>query len=161
MNKNEYLLKLKKIYTQIPYEFEKEIFYYICKTYQQSLIQKDATKYATKEEIIKHLISKGLMSMNTDKKTGEPKLPDDRIVRSAVRNLMKNGIPILSSSSIAGYYICDDINEIEQPFNENHKRALRLLAMEKSFKKIAGFVGGQLEIDNIDLTTNNLCDFDE
>ena len=93
------------------------------------------------------------MKITIDKTTKEEKLPDDRAVRGAVRRLMKNGLPILSSSTIAGYYICDNTNEIEKPYNENKKRALKLLAMQKSFDKMAGFVSGQFQITEIDLTS--------
>jgi len=155
---SNYLLRLKELYNRIPNEFEREIFYCICKSYQNSLPIHENQNYfpiknCTKEEIIRHLISKGLMKMTIDKTTKEEKLPDDRAVRGAVRRLMKNGLPILSSSTTAGYYICDNTNEIEKPYNENKKRALKLLAMKKSFDKMAGFVSGQLEITEIDLTS--------
>jgi len=139
----------------VPNKFEKEIFWYICKKYQDFIKKRITTKNCTKEEIIKHLIDKGLMSMSIDKTTKEEKLPDDRTVRSAVRKLMKNGLPILSTSTIAGYYICDNTTEIEQPYNENKKRALKLLAMQKSFDKMSGFVSGQISIDEINLDTED------
>ena len=153
MNHKEYLFRLQDLYNRVPNKFEKEIFWYICKKYQDFIKKRITTKNCTKEEIIKHLIDKGLMSMSIDKTTKEEKLPDDRTVRSAVRKLMKNGLPILSSSTVAGYYICDNTREIIQPYNENKKRALKLLTMQKSFDKMSEFVSGQLEITEIDLSS--------
>lgn len=151
MTANEYLIKLKNIYNRIPSEFEREIFYILCKKYQSFLQGKVNTKYVTKEEIIIQLIDKGYLNMTIDKKTNEKKLPDDRGIRNAVRKLMKNGLPILSSSTSAGYYICDSIKEIEQPKNENKKRALAILARQKGFEMMTSFINGQIDITEIDL----------
>ena len=144
MNLN-YLQRLKILYEKIPNEFSRAIFYFICKKYQEHLKNPSVSKNATKKEILLDLIDKKILSMSYDKETKKEKLPDDRAVRSAVRKLMKSGFPILSSSTSAGYYICDNTNEISQPFNENHKRALKLLAMEKSYQKMSGLVSGQMK----------------
>lgn len=155
MTKNEYLLKLKKLHDSIPSEYERAIFFILCKKYQDYLKGITDTKYTTKEEILQKLISKGLATMRVDKKTGEQKLPDDRSVRSAVRKLMKNGLPILSSSTCAGYYICDTQAEIEQPYNENKKRALSILARQKGFEMMSKFINGQMEITEINLNIDD------
>jgi len=147
--KMNYLIRLKNLYEKIPTEFEKNIFYFLCLNYQKFINGEKSTKYCLKNDIIEFLINKGLMKMSIDKDNNKEKLPDDRAVRSAIHRLMKNGFPILSSSTITGYYICDTQNEIIKSYNENHKRALKLLAMQKSFDKIAGFVSGQLEITEI------------
>lgn len=153
MDRITYLTKLKRLCDIIPSDFEKEIFYLLCLRYQQSLVNPyENNKYVSKEDILDHLISKGLLKMGIDKKTNEPKYPDDRGVRLAVRRLMKNGLPILSSSKTCGYYICDDAKEIEQPFNENKKRALSILARQKGFGIMQNFVNGQIDITEIDLS---------
>lgn len=151
MTMNEYLTKLKKIYNSIPQKFEQEIFYIICKQFQDYLMKKTETKYVTKESITRHLIEKGLMQWSYDKQTHEQKLPDDRPIRRAVRILMRNGLPILSSSTSAGYYICDSIKEIDQPMNENKKRALAILSRQKGFEIMQNFINGQIDITEIDL----------
>jgi hypothetical protein len=150
-----YLQRLKMLYEKIPDEFSRAIFYFICKKYQEHLKNTSVSKNATKKEILLDLIDKNLLTMTIDKETKEEKLPDDRTVRSAVRKLMKSGFPILASSKSAGYYICDNINEISQPLNENHKRALKLLAMEKSYQKMSGLVSGQISIDEINFDNND------
>lgn len=159
MTANEYLIKLKKIYNRIPCEFEREIFYLLCKKYQSFLQGKVNTKYVTKEEIIIQLIDKGYLNMALDKKTKEKKLPDDRGIRNSVRKLMKNGLPILSSSTSAGYYICDNIKEIEQPMRENKKRALAILSRQKGFEIMKNFINGQIDITEINLNLEE--DIDE
>lgn len=158
MDKKEYLFKLLAIYNNIPNGIEKEIFYFLCKQYQQFLLGKRDTKYVTKEEIILEMIDKGLMKMSFDKKNNKEKLPDDRGIRMAVRRLMKNGLPILSSSTSAGYYICDRAEEIEQPYNENKKRALSILARQKGFEIMQNFINGQIEITEIDLSSEEYED---
>lgn len=155
MNKQEYLIKLKKIYNRIPNEFEREIFYVLCKKYQSFLQGKQNTKYVTKDEIILHLIKNGFMKMGVDKTTGIEKLPDDRAIRNSVRKLMKNGLPILSSSTSAGYYICDSIKEIKQPMEENKKRALSILSRQKGFEIMQNFINGQIDITEIDLSLDD------
>lgn len=152
MNKQEYLIKLKKIYNRIPNEFERTIFYVLCKKYQSFLQGKENTKYATKEEIARQLVAQGLMRMGVDKTMGNEKLPDDRTIRNSVRKLMKNGLPILSSSTSAGYYICDDLEEIKQPMEENKKRALSILSRQKGFEIMQNFINGQIDITEIDLS---------
>lgn len=146
-----YLQKLKKLYNTIPKELEREIFYILCKQYQSSINNTNTTKFVSKEEILQGLIDKGLLQAKIDNITHEAKLPDDRSIRLAVQKLIRNGLPILSSSKTKGYFICDNISEIEQPYLENHKRALSLLAKEKGFKQMQGFVLGQLDITEIDL----------
>nr|DAT76274.1 MAG TPA: Protein of unknown function (DUF1700) [Caudoviricetes sp.] len=151
MTMNEYLTKLKKIYNSIPQKFEQEIFYILCKQFQNYITGQVRTKYVTKESIIRHLITKGLMQWSYDKETHEQKLPDDRPIRRSVRILMRNGLPILSSSTSAGYYICDNLKEIEQPMNENKKRALAILSRQKGFEIMQNFINGQIDITEINL----------
>lgn len=152
MDKYEYLGKLKQLHDRIPNGFEQKIFFILCKRYQDYTKGLMQTKSITKEEIIKYLIDKDIMKMSIDKKTGDEKLPDDRPIRHSVRKLMKNGLPILSSSSNAGYYICDNVKEIEQPYNENKKRALSILARQKGFEIMTQYINGQIDITDIDLT---------
>ena len=156
--KKEYLQRLKTLCDQIENKFAREIFYFICKKYQQSLVDPTVNKNCTKEEIILHLINMGLMNMSIDKNTKEEKLPDDRQVRKICRQLIKIGIPILSSSMEAGYFICDDTSEIVRPFKENHSRALNILAVEKGYKKMSGFVSGQINMLDTTFQEENLDD---
>lgn len=152
MDRITYLHKLKSICDIIPADLEREIFYLLCKQYQQSLVESgNVSKYVSKQEIVDHLVDVGLLKMTKDKKTGEDKRPDDRGVRSAVRRLMKNGLPILSSSKICGYYICDELQEIEQPYNENKKRALSILSRQKGFEIMQNFINGQIDITEVKL----------
>ena len=151
MTMSEYLTKLKKIYNSIPQKFEQEIFYILCKQFQNYITGQSDTKYVTKESITRYLIDKGLMQWSYDKQNHEPKLPDDRPIRRAVRILMRNGLPILSSSTSAGYYICDNLKEIEQPMNENKKRALAILSRQKGFEIMQNFINGQIDITEISL----------
>ena len=158
MTNTEYLHKLKELYNRLPESFEREIFYIVCKRYQDHIKGITATKNISKKEIIRKLIDKGLMQMSIDKKTGEEKLPDDRGVRNAVRKLMKNGLPILSSSTMTGYYICDNTQEIKQPYEENKSRALSILAVQKGYDKMISFINGQISVEDIKLedTTTDL-----
>lgn len=151
MTANNYLIKLKNIHNNIPERFEQEIFWVLCKQFQNYITGKADTKYVTKETITRHLIDVGLMSWSYDKKTHEQKLPDDRPIRRSVRLLMRNGLPILSSSTSAGYYICDNLKEIEQPMKENKKRALAILSRQKGFETMQNFINGQIDITEINL----------
>lgn len=158
MTPNEYLMKLKKIHNSIPNKFEQEIFFVLCKKFQDYLMHKTDTKCVTKEYITRHLISCGLMQWGCDKTTKEQKLPDDRPIRRAVRILMRNGLPILSSSTSAGYYICDNLQEIQQPMQENKKRALAILSRQKGFEIMQNFINGQIDITEINLNLEDDCE---
>ena len=48
-----------------------EIFWILCKQFQDYLMGKTNTKYVTKESITRHLIDKGLMQWSYDKQTHE------------------------------------------------------------------------------------------
>ena len=51
--------------------------------------------------------------------TGE----SDRAIRKEIKRLNRDGIPILSSSRGCGYWISDDLDELEQYINEtDHRR---------------------------------------
>ena len=128
-----------------------QYFIYYAKKYQDFKKGLIPSKFVTKEAIIVDMINRKQMKMSFDKKTGTEKIPDDRPVRDAVSKLIKNGLPVLSSSSSTGYYICDSVEEIRQPKEENKKRALSILAKQRGFDIMENYVNGQIDITEINL----------
>lgn len=137
----EYLKRLECLKNQIASEYDKRVFDIILFMYRRFLEGKRPGKYVTKEVVLKNLCKYGL-----EKERDDGSLPDDRKVRDACRRLLKLGYPIMTSCSTKGYYIAETIEEIQKPMNENHKRALETLAVEKGYKRSIQFLLGQGEI---------------
>ena len=132
--------KLKALYYELTDTFEQQVWLYLCKAYKQYNLGERASKYVSKEEMIKHLINCGLMHYSEDKKTGERKLPDDRKLREVCRTLLFKGYPVMASSKHSGWYIADTIEEIRQPKEENEKRAKMILAANKGYNMVAQLI---------------------
>jgi hypothetical protein len=132
--------KLKPLYEQLTDELEQKVYLYLCYCYKQYNLGLRATKYVSKEDMIKHLINCGLMHYSEDKKTGEKKLPDDRKLREVCRTLLFKGYPVMASSKHSGWYIADTLEEIQQPKEENEKRAKMILAANNGYNKVARLI---------------------
>lgn len=143
MNKRQYdyLMRLAELKNRTKDDFERTVFDIVCCAYQSYLLGKRQTKYVEKEHLLQVLVSKGFLTSRI-----EGKLPDDRRLRETCRNLLKRGYPIMASSVTNGYFIADDVSEVQQPMNENHKRALEILAAERGYKRSMQFMLGQLQI---------------
>ena len=140
MNYKQYVDKLKPLYARLSDKKEQEIFRYLTAAYVWYHQGYRASKKVAKPELIKHLVSRGLMQMKVEKFTGKEILPDDRGVRETVRELLKRGYPILADSSESGYYIADSLEEIERPKAENEKRAKMILAVGQGYTKVANLI---------------------
>lgn len=67
---------------------------------------------------------------------------DDRLIRKEVKRLLKEGVPILSSSHCCGYWLSDDLDEWEAYIKETDKRRESLyfttLELRKKFYERKG-----------------------
>lgn len=139
--KYEYLCRLAALKDATVDKFDKTVFDLLCRAYQAFLLGKRADKFVSKEELLKTLSNLGLLTSRTPEK-----LPDDRKLRNTCRSLLKRGYPIMATSTSAGYFIADSVEEMQKPMNENHKRALEILAAERGYKRSMQFMLGQLQI---------------
>ena len=137
----EYLNRLFTLKNNISNEYDQKVFDIILFMYRRFLEGNRQSKYVTKEVVLKNLCRLGL-----EKERLDGSLPDDRKVRDACRRLLKLGYPIMTSCSTKGYYIAETVEEIQKPMNENHKRAIETLAVEKGYKRSIQFLLGQREI---------------
>lgn len=131
--------KLKPLYYELKDKFEKDVWLYLCLCYKRYNQGLRASKYVSKEEMIKHLINCGQMQYITDSK-GEQKLPDDRKLREVCRGLLFKGYPVIATSKRSGWCIADTLEEIRQPKEENEKRAKMILAANKGYNKVAELI---------------------
>ncbi len=147
MNKRQYdyLMRLAELKNRTKDDFERTVFDIVCCAYQSYLLGKRQTKYVEKEHLLQVLVSKGFLTSRI-----EGKLPDDRRLRETCRNLLKRGYPIMASSVTNGYFIADDVSEVQQPMNENHKRALEILAAERGYKTAIQFMLGQSALKGVE-----------
>ena len=137
----EYLNRLFTLKNNISNEYDQKVFDIILFMYRRFLEGNRQNKYVAKEVVLKNLCKLGL-----EKERLDGSLPDDRKVRDACRRLLKLGYPIMTSCSTKGYYIAETVEEIQKPMNENHKRAIETLAVEKGYKRSIQFLLGQREI---------------
>ena len=147
MNKKqyEYLVRLAELKNRTKDDFERTVFDILCCAYQAYLLGKRETKFVEKEYLLTKLVAKGFLTSRI-----EGKLPDDRRLRETCRNLLKRGYPIMASSVTNGYFIADDVSEVQQPMNENHKRALEILAAERGYKTAIQFMLGQSALKGVE-----------
>lgn len=147
MNKRQYdyLKRLAELKNRTKDDFERVVFDIVCCAYQSYLLGKRQTKYVEKEYLLQMLVAKGFLTSRI-----EGKLPDDRRLRETCRNLLKRGYPIMASSVTNGYFIADDVSEVQQPMNENHKRALEILAAERGYKTAIQFMLGQSALKGVE-----------
>lgn len=136
-----YLKRLRVRMDDISDAFERAVFFRVCAGLQQFKQGKTASKYVTKAEILEYLVGRGFM-----KRTAAGKLPDDRRVREAARELLKCGFPIMATSAEKGYFIAERTEEIDLPQKQNHDRAVAILAVDKGYEKVRALLLGQQSI---------------
>ena len=119
-------------------DLQRAIFLYICFQFQEYKQGRRATKNVTKEQLLKFLIKKGLLRERAD-----GSLPDDRKVREAARELLKRGLPIMTTARKKGYFVAENVDEIDRPQRENKSRATALLAIDKGYDSARAFLMGQ------------------
>ena len=141
----EYLVRLAELKNSTDDKFDRTVFDYVCQGYQAFLLGKRESKCVTKEELLSRLVSVGLLTPRIQGQT-----PDDRRLRETCRKLLKNGYPIMASSQTNGYFIADDVTEVQQPMNENHKRAIEILAAERGYKTAIQFMLGQRALKGVE-----------
>ena len=73
----------------------------------------------------------------------------DRSVRSCIAELRNDGIPVCSNSKTSGYFIADSDDEVDHFLNENHKRAMVLLSINKKVSE--GYGRTAYDYDLLDL----------
>lgn len=136
-----YLKRLRVRMDEISDAFERAVFFRVCAGLQQYKQGRAASKYVTKAEILEYLVGRGFM-----KRTAAGKLPDDRRVREAARELLKCGFPIMATSAEKGYFIAESGEEIDLPEKQNYDRAVATLAAHKGYKKARLWVTNQPSI---------------
>lgn len=137
MKTQEYLVYLKGLYDKLTDPIEKSVFYLACKKFQSYKQGVASDKQVTKGTILIDLVDKGVMQQKGNK------LPDDRPVRKAARELLKRGYPIMADSTNKGYFIVEKVKEIDLPQQQNYDRAINILAVDKGYNKVRQMLGGQ------------------
>lgn len=140
----KYCQTLRTMCDNIKDEIKYEIFLYVCRKFVDYKLGKTPSKNVSKPEIISHLINKGYMRYSVNTETGvRDKLPDDRSVRKAIRELLTEGYPIITTSNDKGCFIVEDPLELDKPQEENHNRAVSILAVDKGYNMVRQLLSGQ------------------
>ena len=139
-----YCQKLRSMCDLIEDDIKREIFRATCKKFTDFKCGIAETKNISKEELMRILISKGYMSYKINEETGlHDRLPDDRGVRKAIRELLTEGYPIITTSHDKGCFIVEDASELDRPQEENHSRAVAILAVDKGYNMVRTLLSGQ------------------
>ena len=139
----KYLLRLRALCETIQDKFDYEVFYLVCKRFMEFKQGNVPSKNVTKQELLERLVEKGLMQMRYNDYTGcYDKLPDDRSLRASMRELLKNGFPIITTSHEGGCFIVESEDEVDKPQKENHSRAVAILAVDKGYRRVREFLKG-------------------
>lgn len=59
----------------------------------------------------------------------------DRSVRRAIESARRDGLAIISAEDGRGYYLSDDLDEIERQYRIDHARAMTLLCRLKAMRQ--------------------------
>lgn len=138
-----YLLRLRQLCETIEDKYEYAVFYAVCKRFMQFKRGEAATKNISKNELIDILIEQGFMKYSLNKASGEyDKRPDDRGLRKVIRELLKRGFPIITTSHDDGCFIAETEEEVAAPQKENHSRAVAILAVDKGYNLVKEFIRG-------------------
>lgn len=119
-------------------DFEREVFKFICFQFQEYKRGNRETKQVTKEQILRYLVSIGLVSARSD-----GSLPDDRKVREAASRLLRRGLPIVASAHKKGYFVAETPEEINITRREYRSRINRMLDVEKGCDAACALLMGQ------------------
>ncbi len=139
-----YCQQLRKMCDLIEDDAKREIFRVTCKRFIDFKCGTAETKNVSKEEMMRNLIEKGYMSYKLDESTGlYTKLPDDRGLRRTIRELLTEGYPIITTSHDKGCFIVEDASELDGPQEENHSRAVAILAVDKGYNMVRQLLSGQ------------------
>ena len=144
-HEKQYLIRLRALCETLTDNFEYELFYAVCKRFMSYKQGTSPTKNITKKEVLETLISKNLLSYRVNKASNELELPDDRMVRKVMRELLKKGFPIISTSHEGGYFIAEEPTELDKPQKENYSRAVAILAVDKGYNRARTFILGGAE----------------
>lgn len=145
MNDQEknYLYRLRALCDTIEDDFDRTVFYAVCKRFMEHKQGKTASKNITKAELLELLVEKGYLQNRYNDYTGAyDKAPDDRSLRKTIRELLKKGFPIITTSHEGGCYIAETEEEIDAPQKENHSRAVAILAVDKGYRLVRAFIAG-------------------
>ncbi len=133
-----YLKELRWRLNDINNDYERAVYKYICFSFQEWKYGRRQSKNVTKEELLSHLCRIGL-----SKRRADGKLPDDRKVREAARELLKQGLPVMATAQNKGYFIAETVSEIDRPQKQNKARATAILAVDKGYDKVRTLLSGQ------------------
>lgn len=137
MNTQAYLVQLKLKYDRLTDEYERAVFYTVCKAYQDVVRKLRKSKYVTKEEMLRYLSRKGLI---TEK---EAQATDPRRLRDVCRDLLKRGYPIIATSKTHGYFVPESEDEIDLAKGENRSRGKSVFDADKGYERIRQLLLGQ------------------
>ena len=119
-------------------DFQRAVYLRICYGFQEWKQGNAQTKNVTKAQILEYLCRKGLAHKRSD-----GSLPDDRKVREAARELLKQGLPIMATAQNKGYFVAETLSEIDRPQRQNKARATAILAVDKGYEKVRALLSGQ------------------
>ena len=72
----------------------------------------------------------------------------DRVVRREIEALRDKGIIIINNQDGKGYYISEDVEEMQRQFRQNQARAMSILRQQKHLRRrMAEVVNERLEIN--------------
>lgn len=72
----------------------------------------------------------------------------DRVVRREIEALRDEGVIIINNQDGRGYYISEDVEEMQRQFRQNQARAMSILRQQKHLRRrMAEVVNERLEIN--------------
>lgn len=72
----------------------------------------------------------------------------DRVVRREIEALRDKGIIIINNQDGKGYYISEDVEEMQRQFRQNQARAMSILRQQKHLRKrMAEVVNERIEVN--------------
>ena len=78
----------------------------------------------------------------------------DRALRYCIAALRKDGIPVCSNSKNPGYYIASTKEELKHFVNENHKKAMVMLHINKRVQEGFGKTGYYYNLEDLVKSSN-------
>jgi biotin operon repressor len=79
----------------------------------------------------------------------------DRALRNCIAALRKDGVPVCSNSKNSGYYIAKTNEEIRHFVNENHKKAMVMLHINKKVQEGFGKTGYYYNLEDLVKSSNS------
>jgi biotin operon repressor len=108
----------------------------------------------TKLKLYRSLMPGECNSKSREKLTKEIGI-SDRALRNYIAALRRDGIPVCSNSKNPGYYIANTDEEVTHFINENHKKAMVMLHINKKVKEGFGKTGYYYNLEDLVKSSNS------